>query len=138
MEGSPVRSSLTRLFRYSRHPAYFFEVAQWWLVFLMGAAATGSLAQWTALGAGLLTLLFVGSTRFTESITLSRYPEYAGSRRGRACGRAFRASEKNSGTGAFHDVGGARKAPLNGVQVTQCAPRDSNPKPASKSPLLCR
>jgi steroid 5-alpha reductase family enzyme len=24
----------------------------------------------------LLTLLFVGSTRFTESITLSRYPEY--------------------------------------------------------------
>jgi steroid 5-alpha reductase family enzyme len=29
------------------------------------------------LGAGLLTLLFVGSTRFTESITLTKYPEYA-------------------------------------------------------------
>jgi steroid 5-alpha reductase family enzyme len=29
------------------------------------------------LGAVLLTLLFVGSTRFTESITKSKYPEYA-------------------------------------------------------------
>ena len=65
------------LFRYSRHPAYFFEVAQWWLLFLMGAAAAGSLRQWTVVGAVLLTLLFVGSTRFTEAITLSRYPEYA-------------------------------------------------------------
>ncbi|MGD0054571.1 MAG: DUF1295 domain-containing protein [Acidimicrobiales bacterium] len=65
------------LFRYSRHPAYFFEVAQWWLLFLMGAVAAGSLRQWTVVGAVLLTLLFVGSTRFTERITLSRYPEYA-------------------------------------------------------------
>ena len=65
------------LFKFSRHPAYFFEVAQWWLLFLMGASAAASLRQWTVLGALLLTLLFVGSTRFTESITLSRYPEYA-------------------------------------------------------------
>jgi len=65
------------LFRYSRHPAYFFDVAQWWLIFLMGAAAAGSIGQWTVIGAVLLTLLFVGSTRFTEEITLARYPEYA-------------------------------------------------------------
>jgi steroid 5-alpha reductase family enzyme len=65
------------LFRYSRHPAYFFEVAQWWLFFFMGAEAAGSLLQWTAAGAVLLTLLFVGSTRFTESITISKYPEYS-------------------------------------------------------------
>lgn len=65
------------LFRYSRHPAYFFEVAQWWLLFFLGATAAGSLRQWTVVGAVLLTLLFVGSTRFTESITLARYPEYA-------------------------------------------------------------
>ena len=30
-----------------------------------------------AAGLGVLTLLFVGSTRFTESISKSRYPEYA-------------------------------------------------------------
>lgn len=35
-------------------------------------------AQWPVIGPVLLTLLFVGSTMFTESITRSRYPEYAG------------------------------------------------------------
>jgi steroid 5-alpha reductase family enzyme len=65
------------LFRYSRHPNFFFEQAQWWIVFCFGAIAAGSVLQWTVLGAILLTLLFVGSTVFTESISLSRYPEYA-------------------------------------------------------------
>jgi steroid 5-alpha reductase family enzyme len=65
------------LFRYSRHPNYFFEVAQWWILFLMGVVAARSLLQWTVVGAVLLTVLFVGSTSFTEEITLSRYPEYA-------------------------------------------------------------
>jgi steroid 5-alpha reductase family enzyme len=68
----------TGLFRFSRHPNFFFEQGQWWVVFLFGAVAAGSLLQWTVLGALLLTLLFVGSTRFTESITRSKYPEYAG------------------------------------------------------------
>jgi steroid 5-alpha reductase family enzyme len=45
--------------------------------FVIGAVAAGSLLQWTVLGAALLTLLFIGSTRFTESITLAKYPEYA-------------------------------------------------------------
>ena len=67
----------TGLFRYSRHPNFFFEQAQWWVIFAFGAIAAGSLMQWTVAGAALLTLLFVGSTRFTESISLSRYPEYA-------------------------------------------------------------
>ncbi|HEY8912641.1 DUF1295 domain-containing protein [Lacisediminihabitans sp.] len=65
------------LFRYSRHPNFFFEQAQWWALFLFGAIAAGSLAQWTVLGALLLTVLFIGSTAFTERITLGRYPEYA-------------------------------------------------------------
>ena len=43
----------------------------------MGAAAANSPVQWTIIGAVLLTLLFIGSTRFTEKITLSRYPEYS-------------------------------------------------------------
>jgi steroid 5-alpha reductase family enzyme len=65
------------LFRYSRHPNYFFELAQWWVLFFMGVVAARSLLQWTVIGAVLLTLLFIGSTSFTEKITLSRYPEYA-------------------------------------------------------------
>ena len=65
------------LFRYSRHPNFFFEQAQWWVVFCFGAIAARSVWQPTVLGAVLLSLLFVGSTRFTESISRSRYPEYA-------------------------------------------------------------
>jgi steroid 5-alpha reductase family enzyme len=73
----PDRRFLTTgLFRYSRHPNFFFEQAQWWMIFAFGVAASGGV-RWTIAGAVLLTLLFVGSTRFTESISLSRYPEYA-------------------------------------------------------------
>jgi steroid 5-alpha reductase family enzyme len=64
------------LFRFARHPNYFFELAQWWMVLFFGAVAAQSVLEWTVLGPVLLTLLFVGSTRFTEKITLSKYPEY--------------------------------------------------------------
>jgi steroid 5-alpha reductase family enzyme len=67
----------TGLFRYSRHPNFFCEQAQWWVLFAFGAIAARSVLQWTVLGAVLLTLLFIGSTRFTESISRGRYPEYA-------------------------------------------------------------
>ena len=70
---------LTRgLFRFSRHPNFFFEQAQWWVVFFFGAIAAGSVLQWTVVGAVLLTVLFIGSTVFTESISASKYPQYAG------------------------------------------------------------
>jgi steroid 5-alpha reductase family enzyme len=75
-EPSP-RFLQTGLFRYSRHPNFFFEQAQWWVLFLFGALAAGSVLQWTVIGAVLLTLLFIGSTRFTENLTLAKYPEYA-------------------------------------------------------------
>lgn len=65
------------LFQFSRHPNFFFEQFQWWMLFLLGTVAASSLFQWTVVGPFLLTLLFVGSTAFTEKITLSRYPEYA-------------------------------------------------------------
>lgn len=67
----------TGLFRFSRHPNYFFEIAQWWLLFFFGVVAARSIVEWTILGPVLLTLLFIGSTRFTEKISLSHYPEYA-------------------------------------------------------------
>lgn len=72
-----IRFRQTGLFRYSRHPNFFFEQAQWWLLFLFGCVAAGSLWQWTVIGPALLTALFIGSTRFTEQISLARYPEYA-------------------------------------------------------------
>lgn len=65
------------LWRFSRHPNFFFEQAQWWVLVAFAMIATGSPLERTVIGAVLLTLLFVGSTAFTESITLSKYPEYA-------------------------------------------------------------
>nr|WP_218875826.1 DUF1295 domain-containing protein [Leifsonia naganoensis] len=67
----------TGLFRISRHPNFFFEQAQWWVLFFIGCAAAGSVLQWTVIGPVLLTGLFIGSTVFTESISRTRYPEYA-------------------------------------------------------------
>lgn len=77
------------LFRYSRHPNFFFEQAQWWVFYAIGATAAvasglgffGGVLNWTIVGPLLLTALFIGSTIFTESITASRYPEYAEYRR---------------------------------------------------------
>ncbi|KRA24173.1 hypothetical protein ASD65_06865 [Microbacterium sp. Root61] len=79
----------TGLFRVSRHPNFFFEQAQWWAFYALGATAAvasglglwGGAINWTILGAVLLTVLFIGSTIFTESITASKYPAYADYRR---------------------------------------------------------
>lgn len=67
----------TGLFGWSRHPNFFFEQLQWWVLALFPlAAGAGALGLWW-LGPVLLTLLFIGSTRFTESISASKYPAYA-------------------------------------------------------------
>ena len=67
----------TGMFRYSRHPNYFFEIVMWWLMFGFGAVAASSLLQWSVVGAALLTVLFVGSTMMTERISAGKYPLYA-------------------------------------------------------------
>lgn len=73
------------LFAYSRHPNFFFEQAQWWALYAIGATAAvasgagmiGGAVNPTIIGPALLTGLFIGSTIFTESITASKYPDYA-------------------------------------------------------------
>jgi steroid 5-alpha reductase family enzyme len=67
----------TGLFRYSRHPAFFCEQAIWWTFYLFAVAASGRWLHVALVGPVGLTLLFHGSTSFTESISRSRYPEYA-------------------------------------------------------------
>jgi len=76
--GREVRPAFltTGLFSISRHPNFFAEQAQWWVVYLFVFANHG-FGGWSWLGAFILTGLFIGSTRFTEQITLSKYPDYA-------------------------------------------------------------
>ena len=66
----------TGLFRYCRHPNYFCELGMWWVFYLFAVGASGAWIHWTGLGFVVLTLLFQGSTQFTESLTLSKYPAY--------------------------------------------------------------
>ena len=66
----------TGLFALSRHPNFFAEQSQWWVIFIFSAAQVG-LNAYNWIGALVLTGLFIGSTRFTEQISLSKYPDYA-------------------------------------------------------------
>lgn len=77
--GEPVEAEFLTagLFRWSRHPNFFCEQAIWWSFYGFSVAATDRWLDPTILGAALLTLLFQGSTAFTERITLAKYPEYA-------------------------------------------------------------
>lgn len=77
----------TGLFRYSRHPNFFCEQGQWWVLYCIGASAAvasgtvdgwlGGALNWTLTGAVLLTVLFIGSTIMTESVSAKRYPAYS-------------------------------------------------------------
>jgi steroid 5-alpha reductase family enzyme len=75
----------TGLFRYSRHPNFFFEQSQWWAFYALGAVSAvvagagfwGGALNWTVIGAALLSILFIGSTIFTEQISAGKYPAYA-------------------------------------------------------------
>jgi steroid 5-alpha reductase family enzyme len=64
------------LFQYSRHPNFFCEICMWWVIYAFSITATGLWLNWTIIGAVVLTLLFQGSTSFTESLSLQKYPKY--------------------------------------------------------------
>lgn len=66
----------TGLFAFSRHPNFFAEQAQWWVIFLFSLMQIG-VNNYNWIGAVVLTALFIGSTRFTEQISLGKYPGYA-------------------------------------------------------------
>lgn len=44
----------------------------WWAVYVFSVAASGRAANWSLLGAALLSLLFLGSVRLTEGISLKK------------------------------------------------------------------
>jgi steroid 5-alpha reductase family enzyme len=64
------------LWQYVRHPNFASEQAIWISFYFFGVAASGRLINWTLAGPFLLVLLFLGSTRMTESISSQKYPEY--------------------------------------------------------------
>jgi steroid 5-alpha reductase family enzyme len=64
------------LWRYSRHPNYVCELSQW-IILAVYAGISGVDPLRAGVGAAVLVVLFVGSTAMTESITRSKYPEYA-------------------------------------------------------------
>jgi len=64
------------LFKYSRHPNFFAEMSIWWTVYLFSVSSTGLYFNWTIIGTFLLTMLFQASTKLTEDISISKYPEY--------------------------------------------------------------
>ena len=66
----------TGLYRYSRHPNYFCELAMWWTFYLFAVTASGQWLHWTGWGFVLLTLLFHGSTQLAETISTGKYPSY--------------------------------------------------------------
>ncbi len=67
----------TGMFGWSRHPNFFCEQAMWWMVYLFSVGAGAGWVNLTLAGPVLLTLLFQGSTAFTERLSLDKYPSYA-------------------------------------------------------------
>jgi steroid 5-alpha reductase family enzyme len=69
----------TGLFKYSRHPNYFCENMLWWTLCLFGLKAAIVKGKILLLFSGcflLTSTVFIGSTIFTESITMKKYPLY--------------------------------------------------------------
>ncbi|MGB1275587.1 MAG: DUF1295 domain-containing protein [Nannocystaceae bacterium] len=67
----------TGLFRLARHPNFLCEMAIWWSFYLFSVSAGAGWLNPTIAGPLLLTALIQGSTSFTESLSLAKYPEYA-------------------------------------------------------------
>jgi steroid 5-alpha reductase family enzyme len=67
----------TGLWSRMRHPNYMAEQSIWIVFYFFSVIATGHWINWSLAGALLLMLLFKGSSDFSESISLNKYPLYA-------------------------------------------------------------
>ena len=66
----------TGLWNYSRHPNYLGEQTVWVGIYLLSVASGMFIINLSIIGVSLLIILFVGSSNFSESISLSKYPLY--------------------------------------------------------------
>jgi steroid 5-alpha reductase family enzyme len=66
----------TGLWAKVRHPNYAAEQSIWIVFYLLGAHATGEWINWSIAGAVLLSILFKGSSDFSEEISANKYPLY--------------------------------------------------------------
>jgi len=64
------------LFARSRHPNYLGELGVWFCLYIYVSLAIGTFLNWSLVGPLALTLLFISSTIFTESITERKYSTY--------------------------------------------------------------
>lgn len=63
----------------SRHPNYFSEQSIWIVIYFFTISAGVSnyvFFNWTLIGSMFLILLFIGSSTFSEGISLQKYPTY--------------------------------------------------------------
>ncbi|KAI9795193.1 MAG: hypothetical protein M1816_000215 [Peltula sp. TS41687] len=71
------RGFLTKgLYAWSRHPNFAAEQAIWILFYQWSCFTTGTLWNWTVVGATSYIILFRASTWFTEKISAGKYPQY--------------------------------------------------------------
>lgn len=76
-KGAKKGFTKTGLWALVRHPNYASEQAIWIVFYFFSVTATGEWINLSAAGAVLLVLLFWGSSDFSESISMGKYPEYA-------------------------------------------------------------
>ncbi len=72
--------NITGLWARSRHPNYIGEQMIWvslYLFAISGGAAHYGVFHWTIVGVALLVLIFVGSSRMAEGISVKKYKEYS-------------------------------------------------------------
>jgi steroid 5-alpha reductase family enzyme len=60
-----------------RHPNYAAEQSIWIVFYAFSVLDTGSILNWSIIGALLLVILFKSSSDFSEEISAKKYPEYA-------------------------------------------------------------
>ncbi|KAI9774419.1 MAG: hypothetical protein M1840_004313 [Geoglossum simile] len=65
------------LWSWSRHPNFAAEQAIWFTLYQWSCVVTGTLYNWTIVGALSYSILFQASTWFTETISSEKYPDYA-------------------------------------------------------------